>query len=318
MNIIVQQSADVDFAELSAFMFQVREAECQTRGLSLAELEDRLENVWHFIGFVLARSERALIGYALLYQIGESDLIEINPGTLLGHHPIVAPGFNEQTVGSALVESAKTCVREAGYNALYIDIPWDPSAPQESYDVYRERYGQLGFEVIQQVRQMNLGLPVEVPEISIPPGLVLKQIQAVNAEALYQCHHEAYLQGQAQYYFQMDEAERRDDFERIYAPNIREHPASLVLTQGGTVIGYILLFTQGDFSEVMSLAVHPDYRRRGYGKLLIQACLKHASDIGLATMHLIVDVKNKNAEVLYRQCGFNDVGGNMTFKWKTQ
>jgi ribosomal protein S18 acetylase RimI-like enzyme len=318
MDIIVQQSADVDFAELAAFMFQVQEAECQKRTLSLADLEDRLKNVWYFIDFVLARSDGALIGYALLYQIGESDLVEINPGTLLGHHPIVAPGFDEQAVSAALVEAAKVCVLEAGFNALYIDIPWDPSAPQESYDVYRERYGQLGFEIIQQVRQMNLSLPVDAPEISIPPELELKQILTVGAETLYQCHHEAYLQGQAQYYFQMDEVERRNDFERIYAPNIREHPASLVLTQNGTVIGYILLFTRGDFSEVMSLAVHPDYRRRGYGKLLMLACLKRASEERLGAMHLIVDVKNKNAEELYRQCGFNDAGGNMTFKWKAE
>ena len=31
---------------------------------------------------------------------------------------------------------------------------------------------------------------------------------------------------------------------------------------------------------------------------------------------LIVDVKNEGAEKLYRQCGFKDSGGNMTFKWK--
>jgi methylenetetrahydrofolate reductase (NADPH) len=58
-------------------------------------------------------------------------------------------------VSAALVEAAKVCVLEAGFNALYIDIPWDPSAPQESYDVYRERYGQLGFEIIQQVREIE-------------------------------------------------------------------------------------------------------------------------------------------------------------------
>ena len=318
MNVQSYKSSEIDTRELATFIYQVRRAELDKRGMSLAELEDRLGHVWQFVGCVLARSEGELVGYALLYRIGDSDLIEINPGTTLGHHPVVAPGFDEKAVGAAMIEAAKECVVQEGFDALYIDIPWDPAAPPESYDVCRARYGKLGFEVIQQVRQMNISLPTGVSAMDLPPGIKLAQIQTVDREALYQCHHEAYMAGDAQYYFQMDEAERRDDFERIYAPNIREHPASLVLTQSETALGYCLLFAEGEFSELMSLAVHPACRRRGYGKLLMNACLKRAGEGGHETMHLIVDVKNEGAAALYRHCGFRDVGGNMTFKWKMQ
>jgi ribosomal protein S18 acetylase RimI-like enzyme len=317
MNITTYKPNKINIKELATFMDRVRRVELENRSMTRKDLERKLRDEWPFIGYVLARSEGELIGYVLLYRIGGSDLIEINPGTIMGHHPIVAPEFDEQVVSAAMIEAAQSCVVAEGFNALYIDIPWDPTAPPESYDVYQERYGDLGFEVIQQVRQMNIELPAEVPTRSIPSGMNLAQIQTVEAEALYQCHHEAYLAGEAQYYFQMDEVERRDDFERIYAPNIRAHPASLVLTENGNVIGYILLFAEGGFSEVISLAVHPDFRRQGLGKLLMNACLKRANEEGLATMHLIVDVKNQGAEALYRQCGFNDTGGNMTFKWKS-
>jgi [ribosomal protein S18]-alanine N-acetyltransferase len=315
-DIETYKPSEIDIQELAAFIYQVRRAELDGRGISRAELENRLVNVWQFVAYVLARSEGALIGYALLYRIGDSDLIEINPGTTLGHQPVVAPGFDEKAVGAAMVEAAKECVVQEGFDALYIDIPWDPAASPASYDVYHDRYGALGFQVIQQVRQMNISLPAEVPAVNLPPGTELAQIQTVDQEALYQCHHQAYMAGQAQYYFQMDEAERRDDFQRIYAPNIREHPASLVLTRHGTVLGYCLLFAEGEFSELMSLAVHPDHQRRGYGRLLMHACLKRAGEEGLEAMHLIVDVKNESATALYRQCGFKDAGGNMTFKWK--
>jgi ribosomal protein S18 acetylase RimI-like enzyme len=316
MEITTLTSSEIDTQELAAFMYQVRRAELDNRKMKLEDLENRLQDEWQFIAYVLARSEGELIGYALLFRIGDSDMIEINPGTLLGHHPILAQGFDEKGVGAGMIEAAKKRVVKEGYNALYIDIPWDPTALLESYDVYRDRYGELGFEVIQQMRQMNVSLPFEIPETNLPQDLKLSQIQTVDEEALYQCHHEAYMQGDAQYYFQMDEAERRDDFERIYAPNIREDLASLVLTKNGVIIGYCLLFAEGDFSEVMSLAVHPEHRRRGYGQLLMNMCLKRAGEEGHKTMHLIVDIKNEAAANLYRQCGFKIAGGNMTFKWK--
>jgi ribosomal protein S18 acetylase RimI-like enzyme len=317
MNIITYKPNEINIHELAVFIAQARSSVLDRRGMSLEDLEDNLQNEWPFIGYVLARLEGEIIGYALLYQIGDSDLIEINPGALLGHHPITAPGFDERSIGSAMIEAAKKYVVEAGFDALYIDIPWNPNAPAESYTLYRERYGALGFEVIQQMLQMNISLPVEVSQVALPADMQLAQIQSVDAEVLYQCHHQAYLSGNAQYYFQMDEVERRDDFERIYAPNIREHPASLALIQNRYILGYCLLFGQTGFSELISLAVHPDHRRRGYGRLLMNECLKRAGEEGHQDMRLIVDVKNESAAALYRQCGFEEVGGNMTFKWKS-
>jgi ribosomal protein S18 acetylase RimI-like enzyme len=114
----------------------------------------------------------------------------------------------------------------------------------------------------------------------------------------------------------MDDRERRADFERITSPDITEHSASLVLTQEGRIIGYCLLFADGDFSELMSLAVLPDFRRRGLGMFLLSACMEGAGRQGHKTMHLIVDVRNEGAVQLYRKCGFRDVGGNMTFNRK--
>ena len=49
----------------------------------------------------------------------------------------------------------------------------------------------------------------------------------------------------------------------------------------------------------------------------MKECLKRAGEEKHKTMHLIVDVKNEGAAELYRQCGFEDSSGNMTFKWKT-
>ena len=316
MEIITCKPSEFDTKELAAFMYQVRRAEIDSSCTSLADLENNLENVWHFIGYVLAHSEGNLIGYALLFRIGESDLIEINPGAIMGQHPIVAPGFDEEVIVKGMIEAAKEYVLHEGFKSIYIDIICDPTAPPETYNVYRDRYGALGFEVIQHVREMNISLPANVPATEIPLGMQLDQIQSVDEEALYQCHHQAYMQNKAQYYFQMDDQERRENFKHIYAPNIREHPASLVLTSGDQIVGCVMLFAEGDFTEVMSLAVHPDFRRQGYGKLLMRECLKRAAEEGHRTMYLRADVNDEGVAELYRQCGFKDTSGYLTFKWK--
>lgn len=316
MEIRAFKQSEVNFKELARFIYHVRKQVMDERGISLNDLMDRLENEWSFISYVLAYHQEELAGYALLFQIGDSDLIEINPGGLLGHHPIVAPGLDEEEVGNALVKAAQEAVLKEGFNALYIDIPWDPKAPPETYDGFKERCGKIGFEVIQLVRQMSINLPAEDTEFPLPPEIKMVQIQEVDEETLYKCHHQAYMKGDAQYYFKMDEKERRDDFERIYAPNIREHPASLALTKNGEILGYTLLFGKDDISELMSLAVYPDHRRHGYAKLLLQNTLRIAGTMGHKNMILIVDVKNVAASNLYSQCGFKDAGGNMTFKWK--
>lgn len=307
---------EVDYKELAAFIAANRAAEFESRGLTLEELAERLENVWPFIGFVLARQAGDLTGYALLFQIGDSDLIEINPGGLLGCHPFAAEGVDQDEACSGLIEAAKEYIMQEGFNTLYIDIPWDAAAPTGTYDAFRERYQRSGFEVIQLVHAMDISLPVEVEESEISEGVTLAQIRTTDEAALYECHHQAYLQGDAQYYFQMDDKERKDDFKRIYSERVQKHPASLVLTEEGNVAGYVMLFAEGDFTEVMSLAVHPDYRRKGYGRLLMNECLRRAGENGHARTHLIVDQKNVKAYSLYKQCGFLDTGGNMTFKWK--
>lgn len=316
MNFTSYDPTEVDYQELAAFIAANRAAEFESRGLTLEDLADRLENVWSFIGFVLARQAGDLTGFALLFQIGDSDLIEINPGGLLGCHPYAKEGVDQDAVCSGLIESSKEYVLQEGFDNLYIDIPWDAAAPAGTYDAYRQRYQKSGFEVIQLVHAMDISLPAEVENIEIPEGVTLAQIRTADRAALYECHHQAYLQGDAQYYFQMDDKERKDDFKRIYSDKVQNHPASLVLTGDGSVLGYVMLFAEGDFTEVMSLAVHPDHHRKGYGRLLMNECLRRAGENGHGRTHLIVDQKNVKAYSLYKQCGFLDTGGNMTFKWK--
>ncbi|MQR98049.1 GNAT family N-acetyltransferase [Gluconobacter aidae] len=71
----------------------------------------------------------------------------------------------------------------------------------------------------------------------------------------------------------------------------------------GTVpAGFILARTILDETEILTLAVHPDFRRRGIGKSLVQNVL------GKGKVFLEVSVCNIQAAALYEKCGFVKAG----------
>ena len=74
---------------------------------------------------------------------------------------------------------------------------------------------------------------------------------------------------------------------------------SLVALNGGQIVGYA--FVQiNPYTHVRSLATHPDHRRRGFGRALMQAVI----DRGEHEVDLLVDEGNVPAVQLYEQLGF--------------
>ena len=59
---------------------------------------------------------------------------------------------------------------------------------------------------------------------------------------------------------------------------------------------------------VLGMGVHKDYRGRGIGRLLLEAALAKAKEIGLIRVDLTVYAGNTAAISLYRKCGFVEEG----------
>jgi ribosomal-protein-alanine N-acetyltransferase len=80
----------------------------------------------------------------------------------------------------------------------------------------------------------------------------------------------------------------------------------VVETLDGEVVGYAFVGAErqdsnGDaFGYVRSVAVHPDYRRRGYGTVLLEAVIER----GEREIDLFVDERNETAIRLYQRLGF--------------
>ncbi|MBR5560968.1 MAG: ribosomal protein S18-alanine N-acetyltransferase [Clostridia bacterium] len=83
----------------------------------------------------------------------------------------------------------------------------------------------------------------------------------------------------------------------------------LVMDDGeGRVLAYAGMWFVLDEAHVCNVAVHPDYRGRGYGKQIFEALEMLAVENSMAMMTLEVRRSNTVAQNLYHACGFLDVG----------
>ncbi len=75
-----------------------------------------------------------------------------------------------------------------------------------------------------------------------------------------------------------------------------------------TLAGYAGLWLMVDEAHITTIAVRPEFRRRGYGELLLVALAEVAIDINARWLTLEVRVSNEIAQSLYRKYGFKSAG----------
>jgi ribosomal-protein-alanine N-acetyltransferase len=79
------------------------------------------------------------------------------------------------------------------------------------------------------------------------------------------------------------------------------------MTLGGPV-GFVIARWLGDECEIMSIGVHPQYRRRGLGRMLMETVRRTTLAHGKTSWILEVREYNTPALSLYKSIGFLEVG----------
>lgn len=93
--------------------------------------------------------------------------------------------------------------------------------------------------------------------------------------------------------------------------DVRENVVArwLVMDDGaGRVLAYAGMWFVLDEAHVCNVAVHPGFRRLGYGRRIFLALCALAQENSMAMMTLEVRRSNIAAQNLYHACGFLDVG----------
>jgi ribosomal-protein-alanine N-acetyltransferase len=92
----------------------------------------------------------------------------------------------------------------------------------------------------------------------------------------------------------------QDFLSEIYRKNV----LSKVAVSDGNIIGYICVNYHLHKSNILNLAVHPDFRRRGVATILLDEALKELKKRGCAFIYLKVRDSNTIARRFYEFSGF--------------
>jgi len=82
----------------------------------------------------------------------------------------------------------------------------------------------------------------------------------------------------------------------------------LVALEGDTVAGYIGSQTVMGETDMMNVAVHPDYRRKGIAEALVTGLVEALKAQGSHCLTLEVRASNAPAQKLYEKLGFSLIG----------
>ena len=82
----------------------------------------------------------------------------------------------------------------------------------------------------------------------------------------------------------------------------------LVAVDGERVAGYVGSQTVMDESDMMNVAVHPDYRKQGIATALILGLVEELRKRGSRSLTLEVRASNENAISVYSKLDFQEVG----------
>ncbi|MEO8348927.1 MAG: GNAT family N-acetyltransferase [Acidobacteriota bacterium] len=111
--------------------------------------------------------------------------------------------------------------------------------------------------------------------------------------------------------FEPDIAYSRRELQRFLG---MPRAACVVAEIGPELCGFALAYPRPrDLAHVVTLDVHPTFRRRGLGRRLIESVLDRSAAAGAKRAILEVDVRNSGAIAFYRLLGFRESGRHSSY-----
>lgn len=101
---------------------------------------------------------------------------------------------------------------------------------------------------------------------------------------------------------QLQESDRMSDENAV----VQNNPNTIIT-------GYIGMYLSFDEASITNVAVHPFYRKNGYGRQLVSAAKKLAKEKQIERIFLEVRVSNAPAIALYQELGFENLGIRKNF-----
>jgi ribosomal-protein-alanine N-acetyltransferase len=84
------------------------------------------------------------------------------------------------------------------------------------------------------------------------------------------------------------------------------YATTLVALEDDAIVGFIIGFADGETGFIYTLDVHPDYRRKGIGSMLISALEEMLRAMSAKRIRLEAALSNPAALALYRKAGYSE------------
>lgn len=134
-----------------------------------------------------------------------------------------------------------------------------------------------------------------VEGLSTDPGVILRQMVGGDVETVSRLERETF-----------SSPWRPDTFRQLVTGNGAE--VWVVEIEGEGVVGYAVFWCVLEHGELANIAVHPGYRGKGLGSLLLDRLIERAEAAGVRNLYLEVRASNERASDLYERRGFLEIG----------
>ena len=148
--------------------------------------------------------------------------------------------------------------------------------------------------------------------MNLPEWLDIEPLSNAHCDELFQCYKEAFQAGDAQFFFEQSEVERRAYFDTLGLEQAMEEGASLLLRKGERVVGFTSVLPHGHNNwHISCMCVHPDFQKRGFGTLMLHLVKDRLAEDGIRTISLGTDT-NMAVYKMYSKHGFEVIKEKQT------
>jgi ribosomal protein S18 acetylase RimI-like enzyme len=258
---------------------------------------------------LLAKQAGKLIGLIVIH-LDEQDMIEMNPW-FLGGHPILCQGLVEVQLGSEMIQRVMKYAESI--HAMKVNVHFMKDGPPRT-----RMYAGLGMKLFEEVTHLRVSLS-ELEIITPEPSneLDIVPLHEAPIESLYDCWYESFQTGQDRSFFARSREQNREHFEQMFDRDEYDTQASIALMSSGQVVGFALVKqTHGpNNGHIWELGVHPDFKRKGYARLMLAVMRDRLLAEEMKTISLNYDISNKPAMMLYRSYNFEEKWTQIGYTW---
>jgi mycothiol synthase len=274
--------------------------------LALADAADAADGVYPLSEDVVLHVRHSSAGVHLLsYADGDlagyAFLDRADPDGPAGEL-VVAPRFRRRGYGRALLAAA-------GSGPLRFWAHGDLPAA-------RAFAGEAGFARVRVLFQMRRSLADPLPDVPLPAGVTLRGFRPGHDEAAWLAvNSRAFAHHPEQGRWTLDDLRMREEepwFDPagfLLAVDIEDRLLGFHWTKVHPATG-----DAPAIGEIYVLGVDPGGHRRGLGKALSVAGLRHLADAGLTAAMLYADESNEAAVGLYRGLGFDVYAADVSYQ----